>query len=36
LTENIPYNAKVTVDNWVAAGGWNAPSYSNYLESAIQ
>lgn len=36
LTEDIPYGAHVTVDQWVSANGWNAPTYSNYLSNAIQ
>lgn len=36
LTEDIPYGAHVTVDNWVSANGWNAPIYSHYLSNAIQ
>lgn len=31
LTKDVPYNAKVTLDKWQAANGWNAPVYSGYL-----
>lgn len=35
FTEDVPYDAKVTVDGWVHANGWNAPNYSNYLSASI-
>lgn len=36
LTENTPYGAKLTIENFLAMGGWNAPTYSQYLDDAIQ
>ena len=36
LTQNPPYNAKVTLNNVVSAGGFNAPQYSEGLEKAIR
>lgn len=35
LTENPPYQAKVTVSNVRAADGFNAPEYPELLESAL-
>jgi len=36
LTKDVPYNAKVTLDKWQQATGWNAPEYSPFLENAIK
>ena len=35
FTKDVPYNAKVTLDKWQSASGWNAPNYSTYLENAV-
>lgn len=35
LTENVPYNAKVTITNARNGGGFNAPVYDPALENAI-
>jgi len=36
LTENIPYNATVTVEFEEAAAGWSAPKTSTWLSEAIK
>jgi acetylornithine deacetylase/succinyl-diaminopimelate desuccinylase-like protein len=36
LEDNAPYQAKVTFTPAGAASGWNAPSTSNWFESALQ
>ena len=35
LTENPPYNAKVTFDSDWGATGWNAPDTANWLKDAL-
>ena len=35
LTEDVPYGAQVTIEGWMGANGWNAPTYSNYLANSI-
>lgn len=36
LTENPPYNAKVTVSNVVAGHGFNTPTFNESLETALK
>jgi hypothetical protein len=36
LSENVPYNAKVSFGNTMAGQGWNASPYSSFLKEAIQ
>lgn len=35
LSENTPYNARVTVDFEDAANGWNAPALANWLNETL-
>ena len=35
LTENAPYNAKVTFESDWGATGWNAPDTANWLKDAL-
>ena len=36
LSENIPYNASVSIDWEEPANGWNAPKLAPWLQDAIQ
>ena len=36
LTENVPYNAEVSIENTQASSGWNAPQESVWFTQAVE
>ncbi|KAL4468361.1 hypothetical protein ABPG72_012255 [Tetrahymena utriculariae] len=36
FTENVPYNAQVTIKNMTEMPGWNCPHIESYLQKSIQ